>query len=320
METNTSDRVSKKAKQVKTINQSLPRQTSSLRIFTTNVRGLLRNWNGIKQINPAKYEVLIFNEIWQIRDFENVNIEGFKIANIYQRTTQRGGGVVIYISDKLKTEKIESPIINGVIETTAIKINNNIIAGVYRPPSGNKNDFTDALTEWIATQNNRNIYISGDFNLNYKNSDKIFFETIEASTGLAASIMETTRVQSDTCIDNILTNIQGMHRVSTISIADHLGLLSALSLDVYKNNGSTFKYRVMKEANWLDFSEQLKSVRIRGQCINSKWSNLCLDIKSVIENSFPIKNSKREYKFTMSQGLLKSKNKKKNYYANTKEA
>ncbi len=45
---------------------------------------------------------------------------------------------------------IESPIEEGVIEIVAIKMNNNIIANVNRPPSGNKEHFKDLLAEWIT--------------------------------------------------------------------------------------------------------------------------------------------------------------------------
>lgn len=42
----------------------------------------------------------MFCEIWQIKEFEIAKIDGFKIASIYQRAYQRGGGVIIYTSLK----------------------------------------------------------------------------------------------------------------------------------------------------------------------------------------------------------------------------
>lgn len=121
-------------------------QSLTLRIFTSNVRGLVRNWDSIKLLDLNSYDILIFNEIWQIRDFENVNLPNFVTANIYQRVNQRGGGVIIYTRDNLQFDKIESPIEEGSIETTAIKLGNLIVAAIYRPPSGDKNHFVEKLT------------------------------------------------------------------------------------------------------------------------------------------------------------------------------
>jgi len=286
-----------------------PQRPSSLRIFTSNVRGLIKNWINLQQIDLSKYDILIFNEIWQIRDFENASLSGFKIANLYQRDQQRGGGVIIYVKEGFSTEKLESPVVNGVIESTAININNIIVTAVYRPPSGNKLEFTDQLINWITHQRNKDIYISGDFNLNYIGHDKNYYDSIETSTGLLAAITDVTRIESNSCIDNILTNVPGTNLVSSICIADHQGLISKLDRNTEKVT-SVFTYREMKEKNWLNFNKELPKIKIRGTTINENWSNLCDDIKALIERVFPLKTSKKEFKFTMSQGLLKSKNKK----------
>jgi len=35
------------------------------------------------------------SEIWQIREYENINIEGFKIAGLEQRENRKGGLTLI---------------------------------------------------------------------------------------------------------------------------------------------------------------------------------------------------------------------------------
>jgi len=282
-----------------------------LRTFTSNVRGLVKNWDAIQQIDTNSYDIILLNEIWQIKDFENISIENFEIANIYQRENQRGGGVIIYIKKDIKYEKFDSPIEQGLIETTSIKVENNIFTSLYRPPSGNKQLFCENLTEWISSLNNKNIYLAGDFNINNLNHERMYFNNIEASTGLVAKITNITRIQSDSCIDNILTNLTGNHKVSTISIADHQGLISSLETTVNRiSTEEKFKYRLMKEQNWQKFKEEVTKLRINGNNIDEKWSNLCSDIKSAVDKSFPIIWSKKKYEFDMSRGLLKSKNKK----------
>jgi len=257
-----------------------------------------------------KYDVLLFNEIWQIREFEILKIDGFNLANCYQRTESKGGGVIIFVRDTLKFTKLESPVVFGIIESTSILIDNLIVTSIYRPPSGNKSQFIEQLIEWIETLGNKKLYIAGDFNLNYNNQDINYYRILEESTALKASISETTRVISNTCIDNILTNCEGIHSVSSICIADHQGLLSNLKISVSKNCKKQYVYRDMRDENWSLFGLELDKIAISGASINEKWSTLLKDIKAAVEKSFPLRHSKTKHKFTMSQGLLRSKHKK----------
>jgi len=184
----------------------------------------------------------MFNEIWQIRDYEHLNIDSFLIANSYQRIDQRGGGVIIFVRDNIEYEKYESPIIDGVIETTAIKVKNTVFMSLYRPPSGNKQIFNEKLIEWIESTRDKNIYIAGDFNINYLSNDKQYFDDIRNSTNLEPKISRVTRVQSHTCIDNILTNLEGYHEVSNICIANHQGLRSTIKMAFEKRERKKYAY------------------------------------------------------------------------------
>jgi hypothetical protein len=189
---------------------------TTVKVFTSNVRGLVKNWDKIKSLDLSKYDIIMFNEIWQIRNFENISLQGFKIANLYQRDAQRGGGVIIYIREEFEFEKIESHIIDGICELTAISLRNAIIAVVYRPPSGNRIQFKDSISNWITNNHNKNVYISGDFNLNYLGNDKKLFDSIEAQTGIKAQIKNITRFESGSCIDNVLSDIPGTHKVTSL--------------------------------------------------------------------------------------------------------
>jgi len=256
------------------------------------------------------YDILLFNEIWQVKDHEVLTLNNFKLVNLVQRDGRKGGGVAIFVRENIIVEKLDSPFITGIIETASIKINNTIFCSLYRPPSGNKQSFSDNLNDWITTLNNRDLYIAGDFNLNIYNTDKAYFDTIEANTGLKPCISDVTRVATGSCIDNILTTVQGKHLVTKISIADHLGLRSNLKIKIKKEQPKAFTYRSMKESNWNTFHQKISIISIRGSNLNSKWSNLLYDIKQSITTSFPEKESKIKYTFSMSQGLLKSKHKK----------
>ncbi len=289
---------------------SIRRQRSNIRVFTSNVRGVIKNWDAIKQIKQSKYDILLFNEIWQVRDFEHIQIPEFTLANIKQRENTRGGGSLIFIRSNLIHEKFESPYIEGVIETSSIIVNNTVIVSLYRPPSGNKNQFVQELTSWIETIGNKNIFIAGDFNINYLSEEVSYFNAIETECMLKPSITGITRVASATCIDNVLTNVDGKHVISQICIADHQGICSILKCHKTQRDKQRYTYREMKDQNWHRFSEGVANISIRGNTINEKWSNLSVDIKKIVETSFPEKQSNIRYTFQMSRGLLKSKNKK----------
>ena len=218
--------------------------------------------------------------------------------------------MLIFIRDGIKYEVVNSICIQGVIESQSININGTIITSLYRPPSGDKNRFLESLTEWVECQRGKQMFIAGDFNLNYLNHEKSLFDNLKNETGLIPQIKTATRLISNTCIDNVLTNLRGKHMVSSICIADHQALESTLSIKTNKIPTKKYKYREMNEYNWNKFSQSLHGISIRGTDINEKWSYLCEDIKTTIENSFPEKQINIKYKFSMSQGLLKSKRKK----------
>ena len=218
--------------------------------------------------------------------------------------------MIIFVRDTYKFSKYESPVVNGIIESTSIIVGNLILTSIYRPPSGNKNQFVEKLTEWIESIGGKKIYIAGDFNLNYNSNDITYYRAIEESTELKPSITGITRVASNTCIDNILTNIQGNHKVSNISIADHLGLISKIEANIEKKSKKRYEYRDMREENWSKFGLELEKIVITGSNVEEKWSKLLNDIKLVVDTSFPVRQSKVKYMFVMSRGLTKSKHKK----------
>ncbi len=199
---------------------------------------------------------------------------------------------------------------NGVIETTSIILENYVITSIYRPPSGNKSLFVEKLIEWTETLGGKRLYIAGDFNLNYNNQDLNFYNLIEESTELKTSITETTRVISNSCIDNILTNFDGQHNVTSICIADHQGLFSSIKAIVIKKAKKQYTYRDMREENWTKFGEEIDRINICNGNIDEKWNKLLSDVKLAVNNAFPIKYSRVKYTFSMSNGLLRSKHKK----------
>ena len=283
----------------------------NLRVFCSNARGLLKNWSKATSFNWQEFDLVMFCEIWRIREFENLQVEGFEIKAIRQRDVTKGGGTVIFGRKELITTTLTTPYIEGTIETTGIKIGNTHFINIYRAPSGNKQDFVELLSDYLDTLGGEKILIGGDFNLNTLIENK-WINQLCNNYQLETKIKSVTRIESGTCIDNFLTNLVGSFSVSSIAIADHQGIIANLK-DINnetKKKSTKFEFRVMKEVNWLVFKQGMNSMFIKGENIEEKWSNLLIDIKTTVEESFPFKTSKHKYYFTMSQGLLKSRDKK----------
>ena len=103
----------------------------TIRVFTSNVRGLVCNWESATSFNWEDYDLLAFNEVWSIQDFENLSVSGFEIKTIKLRNVNRGGGTIIFGRENLKTSALCTPFIEGVIESTGIAIGNVIFIQVY---------------------------------------------------------------------------------------------------------------------------------------------------------------------------------------------
>ncbi len=281
-----------------------------LSVFCSNVRGLINNWTSATNFNWDAYDLIGFNEIWSIKDFENMQVNGFELTSIKQRNNRRGGGSAIFCKKNLQAKEIKTPFVEGIIETSGVKIGQTIFLNLYRPPSGNKTEFVDKLTQYLDTIRGNKLIIGGDFNLNMLGGN-VLINNICNLYGLEVKINEITRIESGTCIDNFLSNIVGEYKVIDVCIADHQAISAKIVIESCSvKSQEYFTYREMKLTNWQCFKEGINSIQIKGENINSKWDNLLNDIKSVVSVSFPQKTKKNKYIFTMSQGLLKSKDKK----------
>ncbi len=167
------------------------------------------------------------------------------------------------------------------------------------------------ITNYLDTLMGQNIVLGGDFNLD-ANKDNKWINAICDLYGLVIKIKGITRVESGSCIDNYLTNMDGIFNISNIAIADHQAIIAKIKISNLKEKKSKprFNYRLMKEDNWHCFKAGLNGISLTGNDLESKWSSLLKEIKLIVDNSFPIKESSKCYIFTMSQGLLKSRDKK----------
>ncbi len=70
----------------------------SSRIFSTNVRGLVCNWNNARSFNWKDYDIVVFNEIQGKEELENLSVDGFEAKAKKEDNSQEG--VVLYFLGK----------------------------------------------------------------------------------------------------------------------------------------------------------------------------------------------------------------------------
>jgi len=268
------------------------------------------NWSSATSFSWNEYDLVAFNEIWEIKEFENLIVDNFEIKTKKCRQTTRGGGVVIFGKLDIKTETLETPFIEGTFESVGVRVGEVIFVNIYRPPSGNKDEFVEILSNFLDSVRGSKVLIGGDYNLDILGGNR-WIESICNLYNLAHKINNVTRIESGTCIDNFLTNMEGTFKVSNISIADHLAIVAKVDTNIAKiQHKDSYEYRQMKEENWLIFKQGLCTIQVNGSNLNEKWSNLLADLKEIVERSFPLKTSRKNYSFAMSQGLLKSRDRK----------
>ncbi len=132
---------------------------------------------------------------------------------VYPGTSVLGGGVLIYVKDNIKCERIifkEA----ATLEYVALKIilsqqMSFILIGLYRPPSANET-FYDQLTDMLKECNhNKELILMGDYNLNWEDKGKRRkLKTITDKYNLQQLIRGPTRItkNSSTVLDLVFSN------------------------------------------------------------------------------------------------------------------
>ena len=230
-------------KQLNSLKIDLP---SSFSLFHVNIASLDKHIDDLKLILSLierKFDILGISE-HKIRKnslpSNNIKIPGYKDF-IFEPTEIACGGTGFYIKDNLDhipriDLQINSP---SDYESIFIEIKfprkKNLVVGcIYRHPSSNisveefTNEHLDPVLQNISMENKQCI-IMGDFNINLLKIDtssysNLFYNTM-SSHFFSPYILQPTRLQSKTLIDNIFFNsleFQSNSGNLLIEISDHL--------------------------------------------------------------------------------------------------
>jgi hypothetical protein len=265
-------------------------------------------------------------------------MEGYDVFNL-NRSSKKGGGVMIYVSKLLKCKKVinMSQEVNDIYECITIEIEsttsrNVIVTCMYRAPGSNIDNFILHLEELLKkVQCNKSFFLVGDLNINLinytkHNGTRNFIDTIYSYCVLPL-INKPTRINTESCtlIDNIFTN-NVKHFNSGILIndlSDHLPIFTILEDDncLRENTEKYIFKRQNKEKNLNEFQLKLSQYDwepvTQATNIDEAYCTFINAIKQLYDITCPIKKVKLKKQIKqpwLTNGLINACKKQKTLY------
>ena len=284
-------------------------------ILNLNINSLSKNLDSFvsyfKNMLNFQLDVVSFCETKLSDEIDELfTIEGF---NKFTLNNQRSsGGLAIFIKKSFSDVFIRNELTKRLqcIESFFVEIEQskkNIIIGViYRRPGTSANDFNvemESILNIIKNENKR-IYITGDFNFNLLNADndndiKHFIDSFH-SNNLFNVITKPTRVTSTsaTILDHIWTNdIDNCVKNSIVytSISDHFPIFSSFSFEPDQKalpSESIIYFRNFNESSINNFKFDLSNVdwhlTYTANDPNISYDNFILIFQSLFDKHFPL--------------------------------
>ena len=241
-------------------------------------------------VQKLKFDVFTISETWLTPSFPSnlLQIEGFSLSRLdrnwnanNQTQPKKGGGVAVYIKNDLLCSgetfanyNITSNDIECLWLEIKMKNTRNIVIGViYRPPNGNVQVFTERLTDIandITTVNNIDLFILGDFNINYLEKNSAEFKLLrnfENLTNLKQYIKSPTRKEN--CLDLIYTNCDFVSKagVYEMLLSDH-----ELVYISKKKSKTTYTYSYFLGRSYRNYSKD----QFQHSLLDIDWDNYYL--------------------------------------------
>ena len=258
------------------------------------------------------------------------------------RGVRPGGGVSLYVKNSLsyscrsELNRNETHIECIFIELSKSEtglIKDTVIGMIYRPPNQDIYKFNESLAEilQILKQENKLIYLMGDFNINLLDLERHLpsSEYLDSlySYSLFPLITKPTRIthSTSTLIDNIFLNdislINTINGILFSEISDHFPIFTVVSNALLVNKTTVRKGRIFSSSNMKKFKDDLRS-RNWNEVMNCSNGPVAFDLfyKNYCDHydrSFPIQTIKSNYsnkKPWLSQGLKNSIKRKNKLY------
>lgn len=205
-----------------------------------------------------RFDALLFSETWIHENAEPPYFNDYKCASL-GRVNKRGGGVAIYLKQNIFWNVVEHfSVITADVECLVLDAKTVIIAVIYRPPTGNKEDFLRFLEDLLSFLGgtSKPFLIMGDINIDLLkcNSYVIEMKNLLSAWGCTNAVTLPTRVTLETSssIDICITNLNAREATSgvfTQDISDHMPVFCLTSFYRGKNTPKRdiYSYRRINE-------------------------------------------------------------------------
>lgn len=214
----------------------------NMHIMHQNIAGLINKSHLLSvclqelEENNKYIDVLCITEhFMKSGDEQFLEVPDFHIAARYSRENSKRGGSCILVrrpNEWKEIKNIEKLSVNRNFECCAIEstITNTIIVCVYRiPKNSNMQHFFTKLEQLlgiVSKSGKKNIIITGDFNIDILKCNSVSneFESMLLNYNYKLSVRQPTRIESMTCIDNIIHNFKKKNykgEVVDLALSDH---------------------------------------------------------------------------------------------------
>ena len=197
-----------------------------LKVLFWNTRSIYNKIDSVRlEITKTQPDILNISETWLNDSINNIEVDipGYNLLR-YDRgrdelgNIKRGGGLCTFVKiGLLCTELPEYTIADKNIELSTVKYKlpftrDIYVLNVYRPPNGDIDVFVDCIqqcTTELRDARNCDIFIGGDMNIDMLRPNTQSYKKISKFNKLnqlRQLIKTTTRPDSNTCLDLIITN------------------------------------------------------------------------------------------------------------------
>ena len=289
-----------------------------LKLVHWNIRSLVRKIDQIRILmDDSTIDVLTFSETWLKPHLHSgiVSIKGFEIfrqdRGSMANNKKRGGGLLTYVNDKHSSRcepLLDLGASNKNIEVQWTLIHrpnckNVVICNVYRPPTGDLEKAVNYLEDCLKTlnMNKINLFIMGDFNVNYKNKSSANYKKLHfliQANSLSQHINTTTRNTDKTksLIDLAITNSKFISGSGTLNhyVSDHqpIFLVHKKGRDARPN--VEFVGRSYRHYNRADFTKALNSADWRDfyklDDPELAWEFILKSVTTILDRMCPVKS------------------------------
>ena len=252
---------------------------NKLSVFYNNIDGVASNFDNLSaELSPMKSKFSIVTLAETNLDAENKDLFKFTgYQSFYQSKIvgkRKGSGLAIYIKDEFickPNEKFNQCSKN--MESFFVTISNTsepvTVGVIYRPPSGNRNEFLIELENLVCSLPNSNLIITGDFNIDLHKPGNTQFEDVLYGNGLVPLISIATHHKpgcQPSCIDNIYVNLADSDSINLSGVCEdqithHLPLfcISNIGYRVSADSKKQLPHYDFCESNMDSFSNSISA-------------------------------------------------------------